>query len=471
MRKRLTYSISSNSEKDYKININELNVKEEYKTKMFNSYDDIFLFVSQLFSTKSYNNILFALSLLTKIDSLYKLKEPEVLIDTNFLTEINELINLYINDKKVINSILSIFINLTYTSDPRKNQLFFSIQYLYNYKKIINTYSNDEIIIISLFTMFGNIVTEDKEVQKMFFESGLFDVMINVASVKRNNKIKEISVWLLACFVQGIGENYFFKDKSDSIMKCQNLLFENIIYEDYTHFCLIGLGALAESEDSSILHNFVDNPKFFEFLFSLHSKHYLNVCKILCNLASNNAEIDLILINNCGLIDFMAKGLENESPTMCLQVLFILNNIIADDSQEVYNILIEKKIIEKLFFLARNGYNPALVKNAIEIIKELIIGSEYIIIEQLSEMGIVDVLVDILKKNFDGDLICNTLEGVFNLLRKDKLIRNMEKTFYKQIENKGGKDVLERIAVNGQNKEVAEKAEHLLKLYFNGKIH
>ena len=167
----------------------------------------------------------------------------------------------------------------------------------------------------------------------------------------------------------------------------------------------------------------------------------------------------------------MAKGLENESPTMCLQVLFILNNIIADDSQEVYNILIEKKIIEKLFFLARNGYNPALVKNAIEIIKELIIGSEYIIIEQLSEMGIVDVLVDILKKNFDGDLICNTLEGVFNLLRKDKLIRNMEKTFYKQIENKGGKDVLERIAVNGQNKEVAEKAEHLLKLYFNGKIH
>lgn len=470
MRRRLNYSIPSNTEKDYKIDINALNIKEEFKSKVFNSFEDIFLFVSQLISSKIYNNILFALSILTKLNNLYTIQDAKVLIDTNFPTEISEVLSQYLNDKKVVYNILSIFINLTYTSEPIKNHLFFSMDYLYIYKKIINTYSNDEFILITLFTVFGNLVTEDNEIQTLFYKSGLFDVMLNAASSKVNNKIKEISVWLLACYVQKIAFNYFFKDKLESLKNCQNVLFENVIYEDYTHFCLIGLGALSESEDYIVLHNFVDNPKFFEFLYSLHSKHYLNVCKILCNLASNNKDIDLILVNNCGLIDFIIKGIENESPTMNTQVFYILNNLVDDNSQEVYSILIEKKVIERLFSLARNGYNPAVVNSAIVIIRDLIIGSEFIIIERLSELGIVDVLVDILKKNFEGDLICNALEALFNLLRKDKLVRNMEKTFYKQIENRGGKEVLERIALNGKSKEVAEKAEHLLKLYFNGKI-
>lgn len=465
MQKRLNTPVPSESTKNYCIDPQTLKIKDEYKSKQFNTLEELVLFVANLLSSQNLDDILFGIFLLKKSNNLHNLPNEELLVQTNLIDYFYDLLNQYSDNKILVNEIIWVSVNISFNSNEKIIELFTTIKFLHCYSMLLKKYGNDEIITISLISLFGNLVCSNLKVQKLFYESNFFNVMFSVASSKIYNQIKENSFWFITCFVQNIPRNYFFKDKVDVLIKCQELFFENIVFEQYTTYCLSGLGALAETEDQKAISNFLNNSNFFSFIFSLPNKYYCLINKIIINLTSNNEEVNLMLIKKYNCLNFVLAGLESQSIKLNIEALNTLNNIVNDNNQEIFQILIDKKIMVKIIELSKS-FTPVLVSNSIGILNDIIIRSDCVIAETLSSIGIVDVLMDIIAKNFDDNIIDKALDGIYYLLTKDKIIRNNEKKFYTQMEHKGGKELFEKIILKSNNKTISEKAGILVDTFF-----
>ena len=172
-----------------------------------------------------------------------------------------------------------------------------------------------------------------------------------------------------------------------------------------------------------------------------------------------------MLIKKYNCLNFVLAGLESQSIKLNIEALNTLNNIVNDNNQEIFQILIDKKIMVKIIELSKS-FTPVLVSNSIGILNDIIIRSDCVIAETLSSIGIVDVLMDIIAKNFDDNIIDKALDGIYYLLTKDKIIRNNEKKFYTQMEHKGGKELFEKIILKSNNKTISEKAGILVDTFF-----
>lgn len=89
---------------------------------------------------------------------------------------------------------------------------FTSISYIIIYKKIIGKYNNDHIIMSYLINLLGNLVCGNISVQKLFYESNIYD---SIKEIYLNTLIEDkrhfYFVWFFSVFMNKINKNEFLK--------------------------------------------------------------------------------------------------------------------------------------------------------------------------------------------------------------------------------------------------------------------
>ena len=449
---------------NYKINPKLLNINEEYKKLAFQTLKESLDGCDRILKQDNKkDNIYFVILYLQKIQ--FK-SDDNTLFQTNIPNQLYSLLQKYIDDTILVNEVLTIIINITFYCKVEICYFFSEISFLNLYNQILNRYINDDTILFDLITIFGNLVCGNYKIQKLFYETKMVEVIKKLyENTSVGDKRREYCVWFFTCFMNNIQINYYFKENADFFIWGINFFCDNIIYEQMTLNCLLGMSYLCNIENKKVINYFLSKNNFFIYILSLPSKYFENVCRILCDISSINDEINLSIIKNYNLTEFILRGLNSQSIKFQVSTLYLLNNYVNDENNEIKKILLDNGIINKILELSKS-YITSVVHSSLLCISSLLLNSSDEMIYILYQKKIIGIIIEIISKNYDAKIMEIALDSIISILKRD----NSNEIYKRQFENYGITELLSKIYIEKKNKNIEKIVGQLLQEHFSSPL-
>lgn len=456
----------------YSLNISSIQIPKTYENKTITSFSELFLIVSSLLNSYSYNDICFGIILLRENNSISSLTSESELIQTETHLYLLKVLSTYMKDVKVVNEIIIIISRMCSVYNDNIIELFTQINYLTIYAKVFTLYVHDNVIKHNLIILLGNLVCKNTNVQSAFYKTEIFKAIFDLnSSIKEHNDTKDLCIWFITCFVQGIITNQLLESKvNEVIIPCQKIFMEYVIYEQYTFNCLYGVYALSEHENEDVIIAFINNKQFMEYLLGISEKYYYLANQILCNLFSNNKKIDAIVIKRYDCFSFLKRGLDMKHNLTRAEVLNTLMNLVSDENKEMCKMIIDKDIIIKVIAMLKE-FIPLIVCNVLLLLRFIIKGCDNEMTHKLIHVGVVDEVMNTLRTNYDQNVIEKAIECIYIMTTQERALRLDENSGYvNAMERKGCKELLENILTKPINNEIERKTKFVLKLFQSSNI-
>ena len=460
------------SDISYSLNISSIQIPKTYENKTITSFSELFLLVSSLLNSCSYNEICFGIILLRENKSISCLNNESELVQTRTHLYLLKVLSTYMKDIKVVNEIIIIISRMCSVYNDNIIELFTQIDYLTIYAKIFTLYINDKVIKDNLIILLGNLVCKNINVQSAFYKTEIFKAIFDLQSnLKELNETKGLCIWFITCFVQGIINNQLLENKvNEVIMPCQKIFMEFVIYEQYTFNCLYGIYALSEHENEEVIIAFINNKQFMEYLLGISEKYYNLANQILCNLFSNNQKIDAIIIKRYDCFVFLNRGLDMKHNLTRAEVLNTLTNLVSNENREMCKMIINKDIITKVIAMLKE-FIPLIVCNVLLLLRFIVKGCDEEMTIKLIRVGVVDEVMNTLRTNYDSNVIEKAIECIYIMASQERNLRLDESSGYLYaMESKGCKELLENILSKSFNNEIERKTKCVLKLFQSSNI-
>ena len=453
------------SNNSYTIKKEDIIIKEEYKSKTFNSITDLLNFCTMVLSNENsdLNDIKFVIHLL----KLTEIKQDNGEVSkSNIITEISKLFIKCLNDKVIIDELLGILTNFSYHLSNETLMNLLTNEYLNIYSKISDQYFEDQIIFNDLIILLGNLSNDNIVAQNIFYQRKLFEEVFKLAENPKAPKIKkDAALIFLANFTNGIQNNNNFVNNIQLLKKLIDIMVSNFSNKEYTVYCLESLGSL--SDINSLAEYISLKKELFDFIFKAEKSdlyYYTQGNKILSNIAYTSDEICLYILQNYDAIPYILKFLNGSSNLLKGQTLFLLGNIIEDKQSKVNEILNNSGVFDKIFELLDSPNTDIIDK--VTYILNIITGSmDNEGIFKLYKKNIHLKLINIIKNDYKRDIIDKTIDAIIDFLQKDSQDGIIKQSF---IDN-GLKEVLANMILDRNDAEIffkTEKIQEMLKNYF-----
>jgi hypothetical protein len=106
---------------------------------------------------------------------------------------------------------------------------------------------------------------DNKLAQKIFYETKLFEEIYRMGqNPKAPKRKKDISIWFLAIFTNGIQKNNNFINNIELFKSLIDIMVYNVHYEEYSLFCLYSFGHLSEISETI---EYLVKKRFIYFYF------------------------------------------------------------------------------------------------------------------------------------------------------------------------------------------------------------
>ncbi len=441
----------------YEIKKETIKNLKEFEHIEFNNPEQIIYFYEEIISSESsLDQIYLAIYTLKKINW----KQNGIsYITLNFSEKTCDLLMKNIDNLIIVNEILQILIIITYyNNDNNVINYFTTISYIMIYNKLLKKYFNDSFILSHLINLLGNLVCDNKYIQKSFYEYKIFDCIHKIYNITlKNEKRRENCIWFFTIFIFNIHKNMFFQNNIEFFKEIINIFCENIFNEKFTKNCLLGMFYLCNLENIKIVQYILTKENFFLFILSLPIKYYEDVGKFICDFSAIDNYICSILIKNFKLTEFFIKGLNSEYTAL---FLYILNIYLDFQNDEIKKILYENGIIDQIINLIKNQ-EKKIVYYALICIKSLLKTSNDDLLYYLYKKDIIKLLIKSLIKNPEEKNII--IETITVLLGRD----DENKIYKKDFEDYGLKEILNKIDLEDDNKNIDNSIKYLVNNYFN----
>ncbi len=460
--------LGSNNQ-DYVIQFSEIIIKPEFKDKRFNSLLDLLNFSSRIFQDKNsdINDIKFIIYLL-KQAQIKNDKKDEV-SESNILKDIVHILQKYINDVIIVDELICILINFTYYLNPEMNVNLLTNDYMKIYSEISTRYFNDNTVFNDLIILLGNLANDNPSAQKIFYNTNLFDEIYNLSQKENSPKDKmDVSIFFLANFSKGISKNNDLinnngnNNKNIFLKNLVNVMCENLSKEEYSKNCIVSLGELSEIKECA--EYIVIRKEFFFYLYkNSNPEFYWAINKILVNLTYVSENINLFMIETYKeqIFPYINKLLDSNSNIMKGQGLFLLGNLIENERSKINEIINSAGFYDKIFgYLTSTSID--ILDKVTFIINIIVNSSDKEEIFKLYQKNIHLKLLQILKNNYNREIINRTIDAIIDFLQKD----TQDGIIRQSLLDNGIKDIFENLEVDRNDAELFLKTEEIRKNYF-----
>ena len=268
----------------YIIKKEDIIIKEEYKSKTFNSITDLLNFCTMVLSNENsdINDIKFVIHLLKSTE--IKQDNGEV-SKSNIITEISKLFIKYLNDKVIVDELLAILTVFSYYLSNETLMNLLTNDYLNIYSKISAQYFEDQIIFNDLIILLGNLSNDNIYAQNIFYQTKLFEEVFKLAENPKAPMVKkDTAIIFLANFTNGIQNNNNFVNNIQLLKNLVDIMVSNFSNKENTVYCLESLGSLSDIE--SLAEYISLKKELFDFIFKAEKTdvyYYTQGNKILSN--------------------------------------------------------------------------------------------------------------------------------------------------------------------------------------------
>ena len=454
--------LGSNDE-NYSVKIANVFVKPEYKDKKFNTLLELLLFVSSIFQNQnSDNNDVKVGILLLKQAKINKITKDEI-DESNILKYTFNIILKFIDDKIIVDELLGQLINFSYCLNPQENMDLVNKDYMDIYSKICSQYFNDNNIFIDLITLLGNLANDNPYAQKIFYSTKLFDEIYNLSKNEKAPKNKrDITIFFLSNFSKGISKNNFLVNNLTILKNLVDIMDANIRKKENYKNCLVSLGELSEIKE--LVEYIVIKKEFFYFLYeNTNTEFYWAINKILVNLTFVSENINLYMIENYKeqIFPYMFKLLNSSSNLIIGQGLFLLGNLIENEKSKINEILNSAGFYD-IVFKNMDSMSVDIVDKVTFIINVIVNSSDKEDIFKLYQKNIHLKLINILKNNYNREIINRAIDAIIDFLQKD----TQDGIIRQSLLDNGIKDIFGNLEVDRNDAELFLKAEEIIKNYF-----
>ena len=377
------------------------------------------------------------------------------------MKDISKALNKYINDIIIVDEIISILINFSYYLSIETNMNLLTDEYLNIYSKITNQYFKDDVIFHDLIILLGNLANDNINAQKIFYQTKLFEEIFNlVQNEKAPKDKKDVCLWFLTIFTTRIQKNNYFANNTELFKNLIDIMIFNVKNEEYIVYCLESIGNISNIE--SVSEYLIKQRDFFNFIFEIAKPELcFQINKILINITSFNEKINLFLIENYKAIPYFLKFLNSSYSKIKGQILFLLGNILENEPSKINEIIYNYGIFDIIFENLESPIVDILSKSiyALNVIMNSL-NNEGIF--RLYQKNIHIKLINILKTDYNRDIIDETIDAIIEFLQKDSQDGVIKQSF---IDN-GLKEVFSNMILDRNDSEIFFKTEHILKNYF-----
>ena len=448
------------NDNNYSIKKEEVIIREEFRNKKFNDLADLLNFCSTIFANEKsdINDIKFVICLL---------KETQIKNDkgevgkSNLMKQMTKIFVKYVDNKVIVDELLTILINITYYLPVETNTNLLTNDYLQIYSKLSEKYFNDEIIFNELITLLGNLSNDNILAQKIFYETKLFEEIYRMSqNPKAPKKKKDISIWFLAIFTNGIQKNNNFINNTQLFKSLIDIMTYNVQFDEYSLFCLYSLGHLSEIKET--VEYLAKKKELFIYIFEKNKPdNYIMANKILINITSYSEDINLFLIENYNAIPYILKLIDSSSNLLKGQIIFLLGNIIENKPSKINEILYNYGIYDKIFSFLNSPFVEILDKT-VYLVNIILISLNNEGVFKLYQKNIHLKLMYILKNDYKRDIIVKAIDAIIEFLQKDSQDGIIKQSF---VDN-GIKEILVNMEFDRNDTEIVEKTNEMLKNYF-----
>ena len=435
--------LGSNNQ-DYTIQFSEIIIKPEFKDKRFNSLLDLLHFSSRIFQDKNsdINDIKFIIYLL-KQTQIKNDKKDEV-SESNILKDIVHILQKYINDVIIVDELICILINFTYYLNPEMN---------------VNLLTNDYMKIYS-----GNLANDNPSAQKIFYNTKLFDEIYNLSINQKSPKAKkDISIFFLANFTKGISKNKDLVNNIAILKNLVNIMISNLSKEEFEKMCLVSLGELSEIKE--LAESIVIRKEFFDFLYiNKNTDFYWAFNKILVNLTFVNEKTNLYMIQNykTQIFSYISKLLNSSSNIIKGQGLFLIGNFIENEPSQINEIFDSAGFYDKIYE-NMDSICIDIIDKVTFIINVITNSSDKAAIFKIYQKNIHLKLLNILKYNYNREIINRTIDAISDFLQKD----TQDAIIRQSLLDNGIKDIFANLEIDRNDAELYLKVEEITKHYLS----
>ena len=451
----------SNDQK-YSIKKNQIIVREEYKDISFNTLLDLLLFSSKVFQdiNSNINDIRFIIYIINQTKIKKDIKEE--VNESNILLSIANIFPKYINDIVIVDELLSILINFTFYLNPETNMNLITNDYMKIYSAISSQYFNDDIIFNDLIILLGNLANDNPSAQKIFYNTKLFDEIYNLSQNEKAPKNKkDIAIFFLANFSKGIGKNNDLVKNVNILKNLVDIMCDNIIKEEYNKICIVSLGELSIIKELG--EYIVLKKEIFDFIYNnKNTEFYWAINRILVNLTFVNDKINLFMIENykSQIFPYINTLLNSNSKIILGQGLFLLGNIIENEPCKINEIIKEAGFYDKIFENLDSSFNDIL-DPVIFIINVIVNSSDKVDIFKLFQRNIHLKLLNILKNNYNREIINKAVDALIDFLLKD----TQDKIVKQNLKENGIKEIFMNLNIDRNDAELYLKVEEIIKMF------
>ena len=449
---------------NYSIKKEQILVRPEYKDKKFNTLLEMLLFCSKILQLENsdINDIKLVICLIKGSEIKNDIKKE--VSESNILKNICPIIKKYINDIIVVDEFIGILINFTFYLKPETNMDLITNDYMKLYSEISSKYFNDDIIFIDLITLLGNLANDNPSAQKIFYNTKLFDEIYNLSkNDKAPKNRKDIAIFFLGNFSKGLSKNKDLMKNITILEHLVDIMIANLRKEQFNKICLVSLGELSEIKE--IVEYIVTKKDFFNFLYeNKNPDFYWSLDKILVNLSFVNSKINLFMIENYKyqIFPYIFNLLNSSSNMIKGQGLFLLGNIIENEQCKINDIINEAGFYDKIFeCLDSNSID--IIDKVTFIINIIVNSSDKAAIFKLYQKNIHIKLINILKNNYNKEIINRTIDAIIDFLQKDTQDGAIRQSF---LDNRI-KEIFSNLEFDRNDAELCLKVEEVLKFFDN----
>jgi hypothetical protein len=370
----------------------------------------------------------------------------------------------------IVDELLGLLVNFSFFLENESNMNLLTNDYMNIYAVISKQYFNDDVIFRDLITLLGNLANDNPSAQKIFYNTNLFDEIYNLSQKEKSPKnIIDVSIFFLANFSKGISKNNYLINNNDNnnnkniiLINLVNVMSENLNKKENSKNCIVSLGELSEIKECA--EYIVIRKEFFYYLYeNSNPEYYWAINKILVNLTyvSENINIYMIETYKDQIFPYINKLLDSSSNIIKGQGLFLLGNLIENERSKINEIINSAGFYDKIFEYLTSTSIDILDKVSF-IINVIVNSSDKEEIFKLYQKNIHLKLLNILKNNYNREIINRTIDAIIDFLLKD----TQDKIIRQSLLDNGIKDIFENLEVDRYDAELFLKTEEISKNYF-----
>ena len=266
----------------------------------------------------------------------------------------------------------------------------------------------------------------------------------------------------MANFSKGISYNNYLINNLAILKILVDIMNENIRKKENDKNCLVSLGELSEIKE--LVEYIVIKKEFFYFLYENTNKEfYWAINKILVNLTFVNENINLYMIDNYKeqIFKYMFKLLNSSSNLIVGQGLFLLGNLIENERSKINEILNSAGFYD-IVFKNMDSISIDIIDKVTFIINVIVNSSDKEDIFKLYQKNIHLKLINILKNNYNREIINRNIDAIIGFLQKD----TQDGIIRQSLLENGIKDICGNLDVDRNDAELFLKTEEIIKNYF-----